>query len=65
MIGNEWNRKLRLLLQKTDVAEEIDRLTAHIVEVKRTLQLEQPLGRALDFLMQELNREVNTIARSR
>ena len=49
------------LAQKTDVAEEIDRLSMHIAEVKRVLQVDKPVGRRLDFLMQELNREANTL----
>lgn len=49
------------LAQKTDVAEEIDRLSVHIEEVKRVLKADKPVGRRLDFLMQELNREANTL----
>ena len=49
------------LAQKTDVAEEIDRLGMHITEVKRVLGSDKPVGRRLDFLMQELNREANTL----
>jgi uncharacterized protein (TIGR00255 family) len=49
------------LAQKTDVAEEIDRLSLHIEEVKRVLDGDNPVGRRLDFLMQELNREANTL----
>jgi uncharacterized protein YicC (UPF0701 family) len=49
------------LAQKTDVAEEIDRLSLHIAEVKRVLGADKPVGRRLDFLMQELNREANTL----
>ena len=49
------------LAQKTDVAEEIDRLSMHIEEVKRVLAADKPVGRRLDFLMQELNREANTL----
>ncbi|MEM7540077.1 MAG: YicC/YloC family endoribonuclease [Pseudomonadota bacterium] len=51
-----------LLVQKLDVAEELDRLTAHIEEVRRVLASKEPIGRRLDFLMQELNREANTLA---
>ena len=50
------------LAQKTDVAEEIDRLSLHIAEVKRVLDADKPVGRRLDFLMQELNREANTLS---
>ncbi|MCR6653049.1 MAG: YicC family protein [Cellvibrionaceae bacterium] len=55
-------QELVYLAQKSDVAEELDRLTAHIVEVRRTLQQKEPIGRRLDFLMQELNREANTLS---
>jgi uncharacterized protein (TIGR00255 family) len=44
------------------VDEELDRLDAHIGEVRRTLQKGGPCGRRLDFLMQELNREANTLS---
>ncbi len=50
-----------LLTQKYDVAEEMDRLETHIVEVRRVLDKDEPVGRRLDFLMQELNREANTL----
>ncbi len=50
------------LVQKMDVDEEQDRLDAHLDEVCRVLELDEPIGRRLDFLMQELNREANTIA---
>ncbi|WP_455209367.1 YicC/YloC family endoribonuclease [Kaarinaea lacus] len=50
------------LCNKSDVAEEMDRLQAHIEEVKRVLEEKKPVGRRLDFLMQELNREANTLA---
>ncbi|WP_455202150.1 YicC/YloC family endoribonuclease, partial [Kaarinaea lacus] len=50
------------LCNKSDVAEEMDRLQAHIEEVKRVLEDKKPIGRRLDFLMQELNREANTLA---
>ena len=50
------------LCNKSDVAEEMDRLQAHIDEVKRVLEEKKPIGRRLDFLMQELNREANTLA---
>ncbi|HEY5602986.1 MAG TPA: YicC/YloC family endoribonuclease [Gammaproteobacteria bacterium] len=49
------------LCNKSDVAEEMDRLQAHIDEVKRVLNEKKPIGRRLDFLMQELNREANTL----
>lgn len=54
--------ELVLLAQKMDVAEELDRLEAHLDEVLDTLQADRgPCGRRLDFLMQELNREANTL----
>ena len=54
-------QEMVLFLQKTDVAEELDRLKVHIVEVESVLEKPEPAGRRLDFLMQELNREVNTL----
>ena len=50
-----------LWCQKMDVAEELERLRAHIEETRRTLRQEQPVGRRLDFLMQEMHREANTL----
>jgi uncharacterized protein (TIGR00255 family) len=55
-------QEMVMLAQKSDVAEELDRLDAHIGEVRDTLQTEEPIGRRLDFLMQELNREANTLS---
>ncbi|MEM6484251.1 MAG: YicC/YloC family endoribonuclease [Pseudomonadota bacterium] len=55
-------QELALLLQKSDVDEELDRLDAHINEITLTLGKGGPCGRRLDFLMQELNREANTLA---
>jgi uncharacterized protein (TIGR00255 family) len=55
-------QELLILAQKCDVAEELDRLQTHIKEVRRTLQQREPCGRRLDFLMQELNREANTLS---
>ncbi len=54
-------QELVLLAQKSDVAEELDRLESHIVEVRDVLERDEPVGRRLDFLMQELNREANTL----
>ena len=51
-----------LLAQKADVAEELDRLNTHIQEVGRILSQDEPIGRRLDFMMQELNREANTLS---
>jgi len=49
-------------LQRLDVAEELDRLTGHIEETRRVMSATEAAGRRLDFLMQELNREANTLA---
>ena len=54
-------QELVLLTQKMDVDEELDRLEAHITEVLHTLKQTEPVGRRLDFLMQEMNREANTL----
>jgi len=54
-------QELVLLAQKLDVSEELDRLETHINEVLRVLKQKDPVGRRLDFLMQELNREANTL----
>jgi uncharacterized protein (TIGR00255 family) len=51
-----------LQLQRLDVAEELDRLTGHIEETRRVMTGGEAAGRRLDFLMQELNREANTLA---
>ena len=48
--------------QKSDVAEELDRLETHVAEVRSALASKKPIGRRLDFLMQELNREANTLS---
>jgi len=54
-------QELVLQAQKSDVAEELDRLATHISEVRRVLKDGGAIGRRLDFLMQELNREANTL----
>ena len=54
-------QEMAMVAHKTDVAEELDRLDAHVKEVRRVVDNEQPAGRRLDFLMQELNREANTL----
>jgi uncharacterized protein (TIGR00255 family) len=51
-----------ILAQKIDVDEELDRLDAHVEEAYRVLDLDEPVGRRLDFLMQEFNRESNTLS---
>jgi uncharacterized protein (TIGR00255 family) len=53
--------ELALVAQKIDVDEELDRLESHLVEIRDALHDEKPVGRRLDFLMQELNREANTL----
>ena len=55
-------QELALLLQRLDVDEELDRLYGHIQEIRRVLAANEPAGRRLDFLMQELNREANTLS---
>ena len=61
-IDNErLEQELLLLIQKHDVDEELDRLQTHVEEVRRVLDSNEPIGRRLDFLMQELNREANTL----
>ena len=59
---NRLEQEMVLVAQKVDIAEELDRLETHIHEVLRVLQQGGAEGRRLDFLMQELNREANTIA---
>ncbi len=54
-------QELVLFAQRIDVDEELSRLTAHVSEVKRILNSDAPAGKRLDFLMQELNREANTL----
>ncbi|WP_395377318.1 YicC/YloC family endoribonuclease [Marinicella sp. W31] len=56
-----FEQELAFQLQRIDISEELDRLDAHVEEVSRVLSLEEPVGRRLDFLVQELNREANTI----
>ncbi len=53
--------ELALIAQKLDIDEELDRLASHLVEIRVALQDNKPVGRRLDFLMQELNREANTL----
>jgi len=55
-------QEMVLLLQKADVDEELDRLSTHVNEVQRVLKAGGACGRRLDFLMQELNREANTLS---
>jgi len=55
-------QELAILAQKLDVDEELDRLDTHIAEVANVLKRKEAVGRRLDFLMQELNREANTLS---
>lgn len=59
---NRLEAEMLILAQKADVAEELDRLNTHIQEVERILKQNEPIGRRLDFMMQELNREANTLS---
>ena len=54
-------QEVALLLVKGDVREELDRLAAHIEAARELIDSDEPVGRRLDFLMQELNREANTL----
>ena len=60
--NNRLEQELVYQAQRLDVDEELDRLGAHIEEVNAVLKRDEPIGRRLDFLMQELNREANTLA---
>jgi len=53
--------ELALIAQKLDIEEELDRLVSHVSEIRAVLKKDEPVGRRLDFLMQELNREANTL----
>ncbi len=59
---NRLEQEITIYAQKLDVAEELDRLDSHVQEVCRVLDENRPMGRRLDFLMQELNREANTLS---
>ena len=54
-------QELVFIAQKMDIEEEIDRLHAHLDQIDELVAGNQPIGRKLDFLMQELNREANTL----
>jgi uncharacterized protein (TIGR00255 family) len=60
--NNRVEQEIALLAQRLDVDEELDRLSTHVAEVNRALNDKGGVGRRLDFLMQELNREVNTLS---
>ena len=55
-------QELAILAQRQDVDEELDRLRGHVTEVRKAFAVQEPSGRRLDFLMQELNREANTLS---
>jgi uncharacterized protein (TIGR00255 family) len=55
-------QELVLLAYKMDFEEELDRLGSHVTETMQVLGSKEPAGRRLDFLMQELNREANTLS---
>ena len=55
-------QELVFYAQRLDVDEELDRLDSHLIELNKTLEQNKPIGRRLDFLMQEFNREANTLA---
>ena len=54
-------QEIAILADKTDITEEIVRFSSHVVQLKNTLTDENPIGRKVDFILQEMNREVNTI----
>jgi len=58
---DRFEQELVYLTQKMDVDEELDRLTSHFSELEQVFQRNEPLGRRLDFIMQEFNREANTL----
>jgi uncharacterized protein (TIGR00255 family) len=60
--ANRLEQEMLLFAQKTDIAEELDRLQIHLHEFKNLLVKNQAQGKQLDFLLQELNREANTLA---
>jgi uncharacterized protein (TIGR00255 family) len=59
--NDRLEQEILIIAQKLDVSEELDRLTAHVQEVRGAFVSGEPVGRRLDFLMQELNREANTL----
>lgn len=60
--NNRLEQELVMMAQRIDVAEELDRLEAHVKETYNILQKKEAVGRRLDFMMQEFNRESNTLA---
>ena len=59
---NRLEQELVYLAQKLDIAEELDRLQSHLSEMTSIFERQEPIGRRLDFLMQEFHRETNTLA---
>ena len=59
---HRFEQEILFFLNKIDIDEEIDRLGSHLQDIKKTLKLDQPVGRKLDFIVQECNREINTIS---
>jgi uncharacterized protein (TIGR00255 family) len=60
--SDRLEQEMALAMQKLDVTEELDRLAMHTVEVRNALNADEPAGRRIDFLIQELNRETNTLS---
>ena len=60
--ADRFEQEVALILQRADVDEELDRLDGHLVEIRRVMAGSEAAGRRLDFLMQELNREANTLS---
>ena len=54
-------QEVAIMADKTDITEEIVRFRSHVVQLSNTLKMDEPIGRKLDFIIQEMNREVNTI----
>ncbi|MEZ7590852.1 YicC/YloC family endoribonuclease [Veillonella atypica] len=61
--ANEYRllQEVAIMADKTDITEEIVRFRSHVVQLTNTLKMDEPIGRKLDFIIQEMNREVNTI----
>ena len=58
---DRFEQELVVIAHKMDVDEELDRLESHLLELKEVFERDEPIGRRLDFLMQEFNREANTL----
>ena len=59
--SDRLKQELLIFIQKSDITEEIDRLESHLKELRRLLNIKEPVGKKMDFLMQEFNREANTL----